>query len=165
MKKILIIGCSGSGKSTLALKLGKKLNIKIYHLDKVWWYGNWENIGKEEFKQKLYNIINEESWIIDGNYSATLNYRLEYCDTVVFLDYSTLFCLINVIKRYFQNIGKVRDDMGGNCVEKIDWKFVKFVLRFNGNNRKKIYESLENKDKKIYIFRSRKELNEWFDKL
>lgn len=55
--------------------------------------------------------------------------------------------------------------MGGNCVEKIDWKFVKFVLRFNGNNRKKIYESLENKDKKIYIFRSRKELNEWFDKL
>lgn len=71
MKKILIIGCSGSGKSTLALKLGKKLNIKIYHLDKVWWYGNWENIGKEEFKQKLYNIINEESWIIDGNYSAT----------------------------------------------------------------------------------------------
>ncbi|MFW5904155.1 MAG: AAA family ATPase [Candidatus Saliniplasma sp.] len=31
--KIAIIGSPGSGKSTFAKKLGKKLNIPVYHLD------------------------------------------------------------------------------------------------------------------------------------
>lgn len=162
MKKIIIIGCSGCGKSTLAIKLGEKLNINVYHLDKIWWYGNWQNISKDEFKIKLCEIMKNESWIIDGNYRETLDMRIEASDTVIYLDYNVIYCMINVIWRYFTNLGKVRADMGGECIEKIDLEFIEFILNFNRRNRKKIYKSLENCNKDIYIFRSRRKLNKWW---
>ena len=36
-KKILIIGCGGAGKSTLAVKMGKRFELPVIHLDKLWW--------------------------------------------------------------------------------------------------------------------------------
>lgn len=163
MKKVIIMGCSGSGKSTLAVKLGKKLDIDVYHLDKIWWYGNWQNISEDEFKTRLGEIMKNESWIIDGNYRGTLDMRLEGCDTVIYLDYNVIYCLINVIWRYFKNIGRVRADMGGECVEKLDFEFIGFILNFNRMNRREIYKSLENCNKDIYTFRSRRKLNKWME--
>jgi len=40
-KKIIIVGCGGAGKSTLAVLLGKKLNINVVHLDKLYWLSGW----------------------------------------------------------------------------------------------------------------------------
>lgn len=53
MKKIILIGSGGSGKSTLARQLGNKLNIKVHHLDALFWKPNWEVFrkkSKERFK-------------------------------------------------------------------------------------------------------------------
>ena len=47
MKKIILIGSGGSGKSTLARQLGNKLNIKVHHLDALF----WKPIGKV-FREK-----------------------------------------------------------------------------------------------------------------
>ncbi len=48
MKKIILIGSGGSGKSTLAKQLGNKLNIKVHHLDALFWKANWEGVPREE---------------------------------------------------------------------------------------------------------------------
>lgn len=80
-------------------------------------------------------ITGKDKWIIDGNYQRTLKLRLKRSDAVIYLDYNMIFCLFNVIKRFFLNIGKVREDMGGNCVEKIDFEFISFILTFNRKNR------------------------------
>lgn len=161
MKRILIIGCPGSGKSTLAKKLYARLNIDVYHLDSIWWKGNWKNVSKAEFDEKLMEIIGKDKWIIDGNYQRTLKLRLKHSDAVIYLDYNMIFCLFNVIKRFFLNIGKVREDMGENCVEKIDFEFISFILTFNRKNRRKIYDSLEGFKGEVYIFKSRGRLNRW----
>ncbi len=42
MKKIVIIGSSGAGKSTLARKLRLILDIKVFHLDRLFWKCGWE---------------------------------------------------------------------------------------------------------------------------
>ena len=49
-EKVILIGSGGSGKSTLARQLGNKLNIKVHHLDALFWKPNWEGVPKEEQK-------------------------------------------------------------------------------------------------------------------
>ena len=74
-KRILIIGCGGAGKSTLARQLGKKLNLPVVHLDKIWWLPNWQNRTKEEFDILLKEELTKPCWIIDGNYQRTFEQR------------------------------------------------------------------------------------------
>ena len=68
--RIVIIGYSGSGKSTLAKTLGKHYNIPVLHLDSVHFLSGWVERDRNEFNEIVKKFINEnESWIIDGNYS------------------------------------------------------------------------------------------------
>lgn len=48
MKKIIIIGNAGAGKTTFATKLALKLNIPLIHLDKLYWYGEWQHLSKQD---------------------------------------------------------------------------------------------------------------------
>ena len=75
MERIVIIGCPGSGKSTLARELGEILNLTVVHLDRLWWTKGWENVSMEEFDARLNNALKLDSWIIDGNYSRTMDAR------------------------------------------------------------------------------------------
>lgn len=163
MKKIIVIGAPGSGKSTFSLKLGNKLGIPVYHLDKIWWKGDWENVTTEEFDKRIAEIVSKKMWIIDGNYRRTLDIRLKECDTVVYLDYNGIYCMVNALIRCFRNRGKVREDMGGNCIEKFDLDFIKYIVTFNRRERSDIYRSLENYKGELHIFRRRRKLNKWLD--
>jgi len=135
MKRIVIIGCPGSGKSTLARELGEKLNLTVVHLDRLWWTKGWENVSMEEFDARLENALKLDSWIIDGNYSRTMDARLEKCDTIIWLDYSRWACLRGMFQRVILNHGKVRPDMAEGCPERFDLEFFKYIWNFNKNNR------------------------------
>lgn len=119
-KRIIIIGCCGSGKSTLARKLNQKLNIPVVHLDKLFWRSGWKSVLNEEFDSLLNNELQKQNWIIDGNFNRTLETRLDYADTVIYLDYSRIVCMWSIIKRVILNYGKTRSDMGENCPERFD---------------------------------------------
>ena len=135
MERIVIIGCPGSGKSTLARELGEKLNLTVVHLDRLWWTKGWENVSMEEFDERLENALALDSWIIDGNYSRTMDARLEKCDTIIWLDYSRWACLRGMFQRVILNHGKVRPDMAEGCPERFDLEFFKYIWNFNKNNR------------------------------
>ena len=122
MKKIAIIGSGGAGKSTLAQQLGQLLHIPVHHMDATFWKPGWQNIGREQLIKETAKILDEnESWIIDGNYSATMDIRLEQADTVIFLHFKTVTCLYGITKRRIQYHNKTRPDMGIDCPEKLDW--------------------------------------------
>src|SRR5690242_17455985 len=93
MKKIILIGSGGSGKSTLARQLGNKLNIKVHHLDALFWKPNWEGVPREEQIAVQNNLIKDEKWIIDGNYGGTMDIRLNAADTIIFLDIHRTICI------------------------------------------------------------------------
>ena len=135
MERILVIGCPGSGKTRLAKLLGDKLNLPVVHLDNLWWTDGWENVSREEFDARLENALNLDSWIIDGNYSRTMDARLEKCDTIIYLDFSRWACLRGMFQRVILNHGKVRPDMAEGCPERFDWEFFKYIWNFNKNNR------------------------------
>ena len=151
MERILIIGCGGAGKSTLARQLGEKLNLPVVHLDKLWWKPGWVESDREEFDEKLAAILQTPQWIIDGNFDRTIPDRIARCDTILYLDFSRVACLLGVWKRVITTYGKVRPDMGEGCPERLDWEFLKWVWNFNKNKRQKNYRLLNEAEGKTTI--------------
>ena len=85
MRKIIIIGSGGSGKSTLARKLGEMTRIPVFHLDALYWKPGWVPTPREEWNARVKALVNQDQWIIDGNYGGTLNIRMTEADTIIFL--------------------------------------------------------------------------------
>ena len=142
MERIVIIGCGGAGKSTLARQLGEKLNIPVVHLDKLFWNPGWVEKSKEEFDALHEQELAKEKWIMDGNFNRTMPQRIARCDTVIYLDFSRIACLLGVLKRVLTTYGKVRPDMGEGCPERIDFEFLKWVWGYNKNKRERNYKLL-----------------------
>ena len=158
MKKIIVIGCSGSGKTTFAEKLRDKLGLPLFYLDAIWHKPDKTHIPREEFDARLTEILDGESWIIDGNYSRTIERRIAACDTVIFFDLPTETCLAGAIER----VGKKRVDMPWIDTELDPW-LKNEIEEFPTKNLPTIYALLEKyKDgKKIIIFKSREEADEF----
>jgi len=160
MKRIIVIGCCGSGKSTLSRKLSPLLGLPVVHLDQLFWREGWVSVGREEFRTLLDKELEKERWIIDGNFSNTLDVRLERCDTVIYIDLPAVVCLFRVLKRVFGSYGTVRPDMSEGCPERLDIPFLFYTLSFNRKNRKKLYEAIgRRKDKEIIILKSQKQID------
>ena len=156
-QKIIILGCPGSGKSTLSEKLRDALGLPLFHLDAIWWNPDRSHISREEFDQKLDEILQTDKWIIDGDYSRTYELRFQSCDTVIFLDYSVDECMSGIKER----IGKVRADMP--WVEReLDPELVELVENYPKANRPVILSLFEKyPDINRIVFKSRLEASEW----
>lgn len=166
MERILIIGCSGSGKSTLARALRERLGLPVVHLDQLWWREGWQHVTREEFDEQLEMALAMERWIIDGNYSRTIQQRLPKCDTIIYLDFSRWECLLGVTQRVLGSYGKVRPDMAEGCPERIDWVFIKFIWNFNKNNRVRNYTWLASaKHAEHIVLKSRKEVKAFLERI
>ena len=160
MERIIIIGCGGAGKSTLARQLGEKLNLPVVHLDKLFWKPGWVESTKEELDGKILAAMEEDRWILDGNYSRTLPMRLEKCDHVIFLDFPRWLCLWGVLKRVATGYGKVRPDMPEGCPERFDREFMVWIWNFPKNVRPKLLRALENApDVAVTVLKNRAEVN------
>ena len=133
MERIVIIGCGGAGKSTLARQLGKKLNIPVVHLDKLWWKPGWVESSREEFDAKLAEELAKPQWIMDGNFNRTINQRVDRCDTLIYLDFNRVACLMGVLKRVLTTYGKVRPDMGEGCPESMITARSELTSTLNGS--------------------------------
>ena len=166
MNRILIIGCGGSGKSTLARALGKKLGIPVTHLDQLWWKPGWEENTTQQFDEKLAKVLATPSWIIDGNYSRTMEMRLEKCDTIIYLDFSRWACLWGMLQRVIGGYGKTRSDMTPGCPERLDLPFIKWIWGYNAHNRVRNYTWIAKaRHAKAVVLKNRKEVNKFLASL
>jgi len=166
MERIIIIGCPGAGKTTLARALKEKLGLPLVHLDQLWWKENWEHVTREEFDSRLAMAVNMDRWIIDGNYSRTIEMRLPRCDTIIYLDFDRWLCLCGMLQRVIRNHGKTRPDMGGNCPERFDWEFVKWIWNFNKENRTRNYTWIaKTKHARAIVLKNRREVKRFMESL
>ena len=167
MERIMIIGCGGAGKSTLARALGEKTGLPVVHLDRIYWApGNWQHLEKEEFDERLMEELRKPRWILDGNFRRTIKMRMEYCDTVIYLDYPRLICLKNWLGRVIRNWGRHRPDMTEGCNEWFDPEFAKWIWNFNKNYRAQFYALLNGaKGKQVVILKSRRQTRKFLDAL
>ncbi len=125
MKKAIILGCPGSGKSTFARKLRDATGLPLFYLDMLWHKPDQTNVTREEFDRGLQDILVLDEWIIDGNYTRTIEERLKYCDTVFLFDLPVEVCVDGVRSR----VGTQREDLPW-VEEELDPEFHHFILDF-----------------------------------
>ncbi len=167
MERILLLGCCGAGKSTLARQLNQILNLELIHLDQHYWRPNWTETPKEEWRTIVQELANRKRWIIDGNYSSTIDIRIDRADTIIYLDYSTAVCMYRVIKRILQYRGQVRPDMPEACQERFDLDFLHYVLTFNFHSRPRVLKKIKavENHKQVYVFKNDKEARVLLDRI
>ena len=162
MKKIIVIGCPGSGKSTFSKSLHKITKIPLYHLDMLFWNEDKTTVEKSVFLDRLLKVIQNDEWIIDGNYSSSMELRIQSCDTVIFLDFPLEVCLNGIKERK----GKPRSDMPWIESDEDDAEFIEFIKNYNSQSRPKVTELLKRySHKDIYIFSNRIQAEEFLDKI
>ena len=157
MKKIIVIGCPGAGKTTFSEKLKEKTGLPLFHLDAIWHKADRTHISREEFDSRLDEILALDLWIIDGNYSRTVERRISACDTIFLFDLPTEICLDGAVSR----IGKLRCDMPWVDTE-LDPRLKREIENFRSENLPQIYEMIEKyNDKNIVVFYSREEADDF----
>lgn len=162
MKKIIVIGCPGSGKSTFSKALHSITDIPLCHLDMIFWNSDKTTVDRAVFLERLSKIIQNDEWIIDGNYESTMELRMQACDTVFFLDYPLDVCLRGIEERK----GTARSDMPWIEPEEYDAEFIAFIKNFNTQSRPKVMELLDrHSDKNIFIFKTRDQADEYLKKM
>ena len=158
-KKILVVGCPGSGKSTFAKELHTKTRLPLIHLDNLWWKADRTHISREEFDGKLAEVMSGDAWILDGNYSRTMETRFCFSDTVFFLDYPEDICMEGILRR----IGRKREDLPWVETEP-DPALEEQVRSYPDTGRRQVLELMERyPEKKTYVFRSRSEADAWLE--
>jgi len=156
----MVIGSPGAGKSTFARKLRDKTGLPLYYMDMLFHKPDRTTVTREELDQRLQEILQTDSWIIDGNYQRTLPMRFEACTDVIILDYPLEQCLKGAETR----IGTKREDMPW-IEQEFDPEFRQYILDFPKEQLPRIYELVEQyrETKNITIFRSREEADEWLE--
>ena len=159
MKKVIVIGCPGSGKTTFAEKLNKSTGLPLFYLDAIWHKPDRTHISREEYDERLAEILELEEWIIDGNYSRTLEVRMQACDTIFLFDLPTEVCIQGATDR----LGKARYDVPWIDTE-LDPQFKKEIEEFPEKTLPRIYELLEKykENRQVLIFKSSMQADEYF---
>ncbi len=162
INKAIIIGCPGSGKTTFAEKLQKCTGLPLYYLDTIWHKPDKTHIPREEFDARIKEVFSTPEWIIDGNYSRTIEMRMAECDTVFLFDLPTDICIQGVNER----LGKGRYDLPWIETE-LDSEFEAFIREFPKITLPKIYGLIEkySSEKQVVIFKSREEADEYLHSL
>ncbi|MGE8349413.1 MAG: AAA family ATPase [Pseudomonas protegens] len=137
MQRIVILGNAGSGKSTLARELGRRLQLPVVHLDRLFWEPGWVEADNEVFRSRVRQAVCGDAWICEGNYSRrTFDLRLPRADLIIWLDIHRTTCLRRVMLRSLLN--RPRADLPVGCSEKLNGEFLKFlnfVWNFDRVNR------------------------------
>lgn len=158
----MVIGCSGAGKSTLAKLLAKEWELPIIHLDQAYWQPNWVETPKDEWRAKVGEIVLGQRWLMDGNYSGSMDIRLPRTDLIIWLDFSRWLCLWRVFKRTLRFWGRARPDMTDGCAERFDLPFLHYVFFFPEIHRPRLLKRLADyPDSQILRFSSPRQLNQW----
>ena len=95
----MVTGMAGAGKSTFSRALSAKTGLPLIHLDLHFWQPGGVAPSDADWREQQRDLIVNDEWILDGNYHATLDLRLERADTAVFLDTSWWVCAWRALVR------------------------------------------------------------------
>jgi adenylate kinase family enzyme len=167
MKRVLVLGPSGSGKSTFAKALANRLGIPWICLDHHYWKPNWVETPAEEWREIVASLISRDEWVMDGNYSKTLEMRIKRADTAIFLDVPRRVSFWRVLKRRIIHRGKVRPELAEGCKEKIDLDFLQWIWGYPTRTRPAVDRILNDylEKKTVVVLKGARQAGKFLDSM
>jgi adenylate kinase family enzyme len=156
VQRIVVMGPPGSGKSTMARHLGARFGVPVFHLDQAWHRPGWVEVPLDEFRTEVERIAALPTWVIDGNYTATIECRFRVADMVVYLDMPTWLSMLRVIRRIVTSYGTVRPDSAPGCPERLDLVFLYYIWTWNRQRRDRNLALVESFGGRKIILRGRR---------
>ena len=154
-RKILIFGATNSGKSTLAKILSKKLKIRHYDMDDIFWKRKYDQKRTDKQCEKLLKIkCKKKQWIIEGAYSRWVECAIKSADFIILLKIPLRKLVFRLTKRTIKR-KLSRDRKKRNRESFKDYKLLlKFAKKYGKKNDIGGYEThkqLSEKHKKEFI--------------
>jgi adenylate kinase family enzyme len=138
--KIVIFGASGAGKSYISRRIAALTGYTVYHLDAVFYQGGWVTVSEDEFIARQREMMSSRTWIIEGNYKKTMEFRFVAADLVIFLDVNRFTRIWAAARRQ----GKKRPDLPDlekrSVFSKEFWNLVKMQWSHGKITRDKVME-------------------------
>lgn len=153
---IIVVGNSGTGKSTLSKKIARITDYPLMHLDSVWHTTDYSDGAKLWFKQQQLLFMKQDNWIIDGNYSGTMDLRIPQADVIIWLKLNRYRSLVRVVKRSLMwRIDKgTRVGMADQFSEHLDsdyFDFLKVVLAYDEDRIKGLIEQYKKSSAQVVV--------------
>lgn len=162
IKRIVVTGNSpGSGKTYISRLLCRLTGLPIYHLDRIFWKKDWENVTEDEFLRLQNEIICQENWILEGGYINSLRHRAIHADMVIVIKAGKWQSLWRVIKRRFKNHG-IREDLPEGCNNKVNLSFLLFIIKTFHLRYDRIMQQLADLNIPIHVIKDEKALYDLF---
>lgn len=167
-QRIVILGNCGGGKSTLAAQLGDAFDLPVYHLDRLFWKPGWVESERDEFDARVLAVAATERWVIDGNYTRTLQVRIDRADLIIYIEISRTLAVYRVVRRSIAHWGRTRPDMGDDCPDHIDPAFLAFVWNYpnrRGAEYPQMLEEARSVVTRVVVLRAGREVTRYVEKL
>ena len=98
-RRINVVGTSGTGKSTFAARLAERLGVPYLQMDTLYWKPDWTPSTDEEFFPRLEAALQQEQWVLDGNFTITNELKWSYARLVIWLDFPFLLVMWRATRR------------------------------------------------------------------
>lgn len=171
--KIIVIGQSGSGKSTLARNIKEITGFPLLPLDFLWHTTDYSIQAKQWFLQEQQTfMVSNPSWIVEGNYTSTLEERIKEADKIIWLKVPRYVAIYRVVWRSLKRKinKKTRPDMPEAFTEKLNREYVEFlsfIWHFEETHEPEIQQLIQENhaQNKLIILKTRGEKQEFLTKL
>ncbi len=101
-QRIMVIGNSGAGKTELSIRIGEALALPVIDLDDEYWRAGWVEPPEEEWQADQRRLVEDERWVMAGNFGSTIHLRAARADLVVQLDLPRSLCIWRLLVRSFK---------------------------------------------------------------
>jgi len=114
MKRVVVIGTSCSGKTTFAIQLADQLAFPHTELDVLHWLPDWQMRPLNEFRSLVNDVVEQDRWVIDGNYSKVRDITWPRATHLVWLNYPFWTIFSRALSRTTRRVATREELFAGN---------------------------------------------------